>query len=275
MKDSLNLVSSFFIKLNRSSARAGALGAFASSVLLLACSSQPDRTGQSSTGGVTSGSGGSFSETGGAPSDTGGATSSTGGAADTGGTTGTGGSDITPPPPAHCDTAAKEALPLTVSDHFQPSGWMPDGTGLLIPEGETCPEPPTEAVGTCYVFDFLSESALQGWAGMAFLPGVDNWDGPGICVADGATKITFHARGDQGGEVVSFGGVMEGTGTGDVTLTNEWQAFEFSIPSTYNISATYGGVTSGFTWTMGAATQAAESGPNYRIYVAGIQWVTE
>ena len=104
------------------------------------------------------------------------------------------------------------------SHFWAPDGYMPDGDGVIYEEvsAEEC----GKESGMCIKvgFDAIGTEvakASQGWAGIYWLPS-EGWDGPGINVQkaldiqEGDTvKLTFYAKGIEGGEKVKFqvGGV--------------------------------------------------------------------
>jgi len=225
--------------------------------------------GGAGTGGVAAGSGGGGA--GGLSGSGGGGTGGGGsggkaGSGGSGGKAGSGGSGGTPP--TDCSTNL-EPLPVTVSAEFAPTGWMGDYTEISIPAGVNCPTRAPGAAGTCYVFDYTPAGGAMGWAGVVWQYPNNNWGAlPGKCIAEGATKVVFQARGEAGGEVVGFGAA--GASSGDKMLTTAWQTFEINLSGVdYNESGTNGGVTGGFSWTMAAPAGAA------RIYIDDIRWVDD
>ncbi len=214
------------------------------------------------TGSASGGTGGIVSAAGGAAgtsiagAGTGGALAGTGGG-------GTGGSNVFTP---YCDGQTKAPLPLTVTDQFVVSGYYEDSSSEVTnPEG-MCPARADGAVGTCLTFTWTP--ITRTWVGVAFQNPANNWSGPGLCIADGALKVTFKARGAAGGEVASFGVVGQDL---NVTLTDSWQEYEIAVSGiNYNAYNVAGGVNTGFSWTMErqAADMAVKS-----IYVDDIRWV--
>lgn len=129
----------------------------------------------------------------------------------------------------------KARLPLVVYDEagakespYAPSGWMGNVEALKL--DEACAERP-HAGKTCARIDY---AANDQWAGIVWQDPPNDWgDQPGGWDLRGAKKVTFWARGGQGGEVVSFELGLLGkekkygdTGRvrlGDVKLSAEWQ----------------------------------------------------
>ncbi len=208
------------------------------------------------TGGVVSGTGGVAGAT---------ATGGVAGAATGGGSGGTGGNVFTP----YCDGKTKAAIPLTVTDQFVVSGYYETSASEVTSPTAMCPARADGAVGTCLTFKWTP--VTRTWIGVAFQNPANNWTGPGLCIADGAKKVTFKARGAAGGEVVSFGVV--GQDLADQVLTDAWQDFEINITGiNYNAYNVAGGVNTGFSWTMErmAADTAVKT-----IYIDDIRWVGE
>lgn len=113
------------------------------------------------------------------------------------------------------------------------SGWMGNTEKLKMDEDST--ENPK--VGKeCTKVTFASDS---GWAGVVWQHPAGDWgDAPGGFDLTGATKLTFWARGNEGGEKVTLGigniappKVYHDTFTGkkELTLTTEWQQFEIDL----------------------------------------------
>lgn len=122
-----------------------------------------------------------------------------------------------------------------VSDVFVPSGWMGDFQGIEL--------------DATYTGDFRSapasirvswRSGPQGWAGIYWQYPENNWgEKPGHNL-QGATRLTFWAKGATGGEVVEFkmGGIRAGGASyhdsadaslGFVTLVGEWRQFSIEL----------------------------------------------
>jgi hypothetical protein len=99
-------------------------------------------------------------------------------------------------------------LPFVVYDEdredlpFVPSGWMGDIADLTLDMASTS-DPHTGQ--TCIRIDYDSGGA-QGWAGIYWQAPENNWgDRPGGYDLDGASALSFWARGAEGGETVTFG----------------------------------------------------------------------
>jgi hypothetical protein len=128
-------------------------------------------------------------------------------------------------------------IPFVVSDHYSPDGFWGDGeTRGALEVQRTC-TPPAGAVGDCYAISYTP--GARRFAGINWQYPHNNWGfHPGHQIADGATRITFTARGSAGGEVVSFSAGQTATnnpyndsfslGAQKATLTTDWASF--SVP---------------------------------------------
>lgn len=194
---------------------------------------------------------------------------STGGSAGTAGS-GTAGTGGAPPVTAYCDNQPKSPLPYTVNDGFQPSGWQGDFAAIsaadITPDG--CAMRSPNSVGSCSAWRYTPNAVTPAWAGVSWSK---VWDAafthPPVCIANGATKVTFQAKGAVGGEqlIVSAAGAQEYP----ITLTNAWQELEVSLDGvTYNTYAE--GVTSGFFWKVAPPTP---SGGAVTFFIDDIQFV--
>jgi hypothetical protein len=95
--------------------------------------------------------------------------------------------------------------PFDVPSYFYPSGWMGDAGG---PDGKKHLDFNDQWKDKCHsgsmCIQIRYRPASQGWAGVYWLYPDSNWgDQPGR-VVEGATKISFWARGQAGGEVLTF-----------------------------------------------------------------------
>ncbi|HVY30346.1 MAG TPA: hypothetical protein VHB79_27500 [Polyangiaceae bacterium] len=176
-------------------------------------------------------------------------TASTGGGGS--GTAGTGGTGVVA---NYCDSQAKSPLPFTVNDGYQPSGWQGDFAAISVPtvQPDACAARPANAVGTCSVWRYTPNAVTPAWSGVAWSRVWDaNYTHPPVCLAAGATKLTFQARGAAGGEVVTFSGA--GGPEVPFTLTNAWKQYEVSLAGVvYNTPAD--GVPAGFFWKVAPPT---------------------
>ncbi|MBF0504159.1 MAG: hypothetical protein HQL14_03555 [Candidatus Omnitrophica bacterium] len=159
-------------------------------------------------------------------------------------------------------------------NHFAASGFMPDGRCVQINDVwiENC-----GGNRSCIQakFDRDCTATSSGWAGVYWLEPANNWgEVKGGFNLAGAHKLVFWARGEKGGEVVTF--KMGGVGMGhpypdsdsatkeSVALTQDWK--EYSIDLTgKNLSHIIGG----FAWVG----TAKENQSNITFYLANIYYI--
>ncbi|HEY0476674.1 MAG TPA: hypothetical protein VGD37_04070 [Kofleriaceae bacterium] len=152
------------------------------------------------------------------------------------------------------------ALPLTISDYFVPGGYMGDGaisTTAIMVQTTTCRQPrPSGAAGDCYWFTY--RPAVRSWAGIYWQYPEKNWGAnPGKQIEAGATKVTFHAAGATGREVIQFiaGGENDVnlpyhdsfTATKTVALTTSVAQYQIDITG----KSYEPGVLGAFAWSVG------------------------
>ena len=157
--------------------------------------------------------------------------------------------------------------------HFAPSGFMPDGKCVAINDVwvDNC-----GGNRSCYQVKFNRDctATSTGWAGIYWLEPANNWgDVKGGFNLTGAKKLMFWARGEKGGEVVTFkmGGVGMGhqypdtdTASSQPTvLTKDWK--EYSIDLTGK-DLTH--IIGGFAWVG----TAKENQSNITFYLANIYY---
>ena len=137
------------------------------------------------------------------------------------------------PIPAELLDTPVEITGAAINGPWAASGWMGNTAKLKMDEAST--ENPK--VGKeCTKISFQSES---GWAGVVWQHPAGDWgDTPGGFDLTGATKLSFWARGAEGGEKVSIGIGNIGndkryhdtfSGKRDLTLTSEWQQFKIDL----------------------------------------------
>ncbi len=87
-----------------------------------------------------------------------------------------------------------------VSNHFTPSGWMGDTGDITFDDADTS-APHTG--GTAIRIDY-SATGTQGWAGVYWQEPANNWGTVPDAGFDlsGVSRLTFWARGANGGEMV-------------------------------------------------------------------------
>jgi hypothetical protein len=135
---------------------------------------------------------------------------------------------------------------------YVPSGWMGDIPSLALDEKSTT-SPHTG--DHCLKCQFKSDT---GFGGIAWQNPPNDWgDQPGGFDLTGATKLTFWARGEEGGEVVSFKlGILgpdkkfpdsDHAELPDVTLTQDWKQYSIDL-SGKDLSR----IKTGFVWVTTA-----------------------
>lgn len=233
----------------------------------------PGASGSGTSGGFgTSGTG--FGTAGTETGGTGGAgTAGTGGAGGT--TAGTAGSAGGPPVvvvPPFCEGMTPTALPFDVQSAFFESSWQGDFSQITIPMDlveDACMTRPPGAVGRCSKWRYTPSAAVAPtWAAVAWVNRADaNYTHDPVCLATGATRISFWARGVKGGEIVSFGGgsALEVP----ITLSDEWR--EYEVPLEGVTYTTPDGVQpNGFSWKV----DPGEPAEIVEFFIDSIQFVT-
>jgi hypothetical protein len=253
--------------------------------------------GTPSTGGSPFGTAGTAStagtpSTGGSPFGTAGTptTGGTGGAGTAGATTGgtggagtagagTAGTGIVPQDP-FCKGKTLETLPFSVTTAFYPSGWYPDGMQIELPGAngaaplaiDGCGAERAEgAVGACTAWRYKPKDPAT-WAAVGYVTsdGAGGMHAP-VCLAEGATALTFLARGVKGGEKLSIGGLSIDPEQ-EITLTPKWKRYSIPLAGvTYNSFES--GVKSGFSWKVDPVA-APEVQPVVEFFVDDIQVVS-
>ncbi len=148
------------------------------------------------------------------------------------------------------DTELKEqgrkvqAVPLyvyadkgSVSNHYIPSGWMGDYSDIKIDVGSA----DNPYFGKSCTKIAYANKASNGarWAGIYWQNPPNNWGGQdGGLDLSKATKVTFWARGEKGGERIEefkIGGIMgeysdsDTAGIGPVILDNAWKQYTIDL----------------------------------------------
>jgi hypothetical protein len=122
-------------------------------------------------------------------------------------------------------------------NHYIPSGWMGD-YGDLKYLANSAENPHTGK--TCIKMVYNANMAQgAGWAGMYWQHPANNWgEKKGGYNLTGATKLTFWARGEHGGEKIAefkMGGITgeypdsDSASIGPIELTNKWQKFTIDL----------------------------------------------
>lgn len=120
-------------------------------------------------------------------------------------------------------------------NHYYPSGWMGDIPSISFDSNWTSD---CYSGDSCIKITFAAKGS--NWAGIYWLEPENNWGTVPNAGYDltGATKITFWAKGKNGGEQIEFfaGGVtgtypdsFPKTSTGFITLTNKWKQYTIDL----------------------------------------------
>jgi len=162
-----------------------------------------------------------------------------------------------------------------VTTVFTPSGYEGgdpgmNGNGQIATVDCGADRAPGTAIGKCSKYTYTPATPAT-WAGVAYILGYMGFGSAGhapLCLADGATAITFYAKGAVGGEVVGFAG---GTAASmDVTLTADWKLYTIPLSGVqYNTDAM--GLTDGFFWKIAPA--AGTTAVLETFFVDDIQYV--
>ena len=130
------------------------------------------------------------------------------------------------------------------SNHFIPSGWMGDYGDLQFNDQNTT-EYASGATSIKIVYT-AKKSQGQGWAGIYWQSAQNNWGGKAGLDLSGFNKLSFKAKGEEGGEVltaVKVGGITTNAATGEpvdfpdtvtveigpLRLTNDWQEYHINL----------------------------------------------
>jgi hypothetical protein len=134
------------------------------------------------------------------------------------------------PFPVYVDQGARD-------NHFAPSGWMGDYGDLKINPGST--ENPHSGKTDIKMTYTAKMTQGAGWTGMYWQQPANNWgDKKGGYNLTGATKLTFWARGEKGGEKFSdfkMGGITgeypdsDSASSGPIQLTNTWAKYSIDL----------------------------------------------
>ncbi|MDE2027342.1 MAG: hypothetical protein KGK03_00975 [Candidatus Omnitrophica bacterium] len=159
-------------------------------------------------------------------------------------------------------------------NRFAASGFMPDGKCVTINDAwrQNCGDGNASCIQA--QFDRDCTATGTGWAGVYWLSPANNWgDEKGGLNLTGAKKLVFWARGEKGGEVVTFkmGGVGMGhqypdsdsATTEPITLTKDWKEYAIDL-SGKDLSR----ISGGFAWVG----TAKENQDNITFYLANIYY---
>lgn len=148
---------------------------------------------------------------------------------------------VTASAPAAAAPAKKEFNVFTekydLKNHYIPSGWMGDYGDIQIDDG--CTMTP-HGGKTCFKVTYTAQGAQgAGWMGIYWQNPANNWGTQmGGYDLKGYNKLTFWARGDKGGEIISefkVGGIngnyadSDSTSMGPITLTKDWKQYTIDL----------------------------------------------
>ncbi|HEY4259323.1 MAG TPA: glycoside hydrolase family 2 TIM barrel-domain containing protein [Schlesneria sp.] len=143
--------------------------------------------------------------------------------------------------PVKVAAAQKATLPFvvysdggTTKPPYVPTGWMGNAKAMKLDEEHKINP---HSGSTCLKFDF---AANDGWGGIVWQSPPNDWgDKPGGWDLTGAKSLTFWARGDKGGETVSFQIGILGSDKkfsdsanaklDSVVLTSEWKQYRIDL----------------------------------------------
>lgn len=122
-------------------------------------------------------------------------------------------------------------------NNYVPSGYMGDFGDIKLNDNYRI-DP--HSGRSCIQIEYLAEASQgAGWMGIYWQNPPENWgDQPGGYDLTGHTKLTFWAKGDRGGEIISefkMGGIggeyfdSDSTGDGPFVLTDEWKQYELDL----------------------------------------------
>lgn len=127
----------------------------------------------------------------------------------------------------------------SLDNHFIPSGWMPATAAKDLKLDINWKNLPFSG-DSCIRVEYKNNSGTR-WAGIYWQQPANNWGSvpnAGFSL-QGATKLTFWARGDKGGEIINefkVGGISSGeyidsdsVSIGPVQLTKDWKQYEIDL----------------------------------------------
>jgi hypothetical protein len=127
----------------------------------------------------------------------------------------------------------------SLDNHFIPSGWMPATAARDLRINVNWQDNPFSG-DSCIRIEYENNSGTR-WAGMYWQEPGSNWGSipnAGYDLGE-ATKLTFWARGQEGGEIINefkMGGIVSGeypdsdsAGIGPVKLTKQWEKYEIDL----------------------------------------------
>lgn len=137
------------------------------------------------------------------------------------------------------------------NNHYIPSGWMGDYGDIKFNDGWT--ENPYSGKHCIKITYSAQLTQGAGWAGIYWQNPANNWGArDGGFDLTGAKTLTFYARGEKGGEVISefkAGGITgeygdsDSASIGPIVLTQEWKKYTIDLEG---LDLSY--ISGGFCW---------------------------
>jgi len=168
------------------------------------------------------------------------------------------------------------SLPLVVSDYYSPDGFFGDGeTRHSLELERSCPARPPGAAGDCYTLTY--RPGARRFAGIFWQYPHNNWGfWPGHSIQPGASRITFQARGQRGGEPLKVNAGQKDSANQhkdsfqleelSVPLATEWRGYELPLQD-----ADYRGP-SGVIGAFMIALAATDDDAPVVVYLDDIRW---
>jgi hypothetical protein len=161
------------------------------------------------------------------------------------------------------DGAVNDAGPSTAENDSGPGVAAPDVGECLVIRYD-----PDDCNAT-----FAAASTASCWAAVILTPSPRGSNGPGICIAPGATAVHFKARASRDGARVKFGSIREGLDSTEfyLNVTTKWVDYTVSIPTgeDYDHESPAGGVWDGFSIVVEPQDHV---GGTY-VFVSDVVWV--
>ena len=122
-------------------------------------------------------------------------------------------------------------------NHYIPSGWMGDYGDIKF--NDASPDKPYSRKNSIKIVYSAKKKQGAGWAGIYWQDPANNWGNlKGGYDLTGAKKLTFWARGDKGGEIITefkMGGIngehsdTASASIGPIQLTPEWKQYTIDL----------------------------------------------
>jgi predicted small lipoprotein YifL len=122
-------------------------------------------------------------------------------------------------------------------NHYIPAGWMGDYGDIKY--NDSYPDKPYSRKSSIKIVYTAQKKQGAGWAGIYWQDPANNWGNlKGGYDLTGAKKLTFWARGDKGGEVITefkMGGIngehsdSASSSIGPIQLTPEWKEYTIDL----------------------------------------------